>query len=351
VLVVRTVKSFGAIATSARLIEHCISGSVWHASFALGGDSTQERSVESDPGGAIDRPLLSVVIPTRNRNDVICRSVQSVLCSPRADIEVVVVDDGSFEPVTGRVSGIDDQRLRLHRLESNGNANRARNTGARLSRSDLIAFLDSDDLFRPDRVDRLIDFFTDSPDVDCLVDGYVEFSRGGERKHLMPPSMPGPPEIRQMLLAHLIPLTNSAITVRRSAFEAIGGYDEAMPRHQDREFLMRMARAHSIRFGNGTDVEKHRGSRSISHEFDGYIGGLDALAARAPDYYLPENEQIFRYLIARGIVKAIASGKWAAALREFQAWRRAKNLPKDYLNCLRAYRLGRRQRILAQVKG
>jgi glycosyltransferase involved in cell wall biosynthesis len=302
--------------------------------------------VQSNSGGTVDRPLLSVVIPTRNRNDVICRSVESALLSPRNDIEIIVVDDGSSDDTFGRISQINDRRLRLHRLESEGNANRARNTGARLSRSKLVAFLDSDDLFRPDRIDRLIAFFQGSPDVDCLVDGYVEFSRGGKRNHLMPCPTPKQSEIRHMLLAHLIPLTNSAITVRRSAFEAVGGYDEAMRRHQDRELLLRLAQTHAIQFGDETDVEKHRGSLSLSHDFDGYIDGLDALAVRTPEYYLPKNEQIFRYLIVRGIVKAIAAGRWAAALREFHAWRSAKNLPKDYLRCLRSYRLGRRQRML-----
>jgi glycosyltransferase involved in cell wall biosynthesis len=317
----------------------------------LASPQIREHLVHSDFGGTVGQPLLSVVIPTRNRDDVICRSVQSILRSLRTDIEIIVIDDGSSDDTINRVSRINDQRLRLHRLESAGNANRARNTGARLSRSELVAFLDSDDLFRPGRIDRLIEFFRTSPDVDCLVDSYVEFARGGVRDHFMPRSTPEDSEIRHMLLAHLIPLTNSAITVRRSAFEAVGGYDEAMRRHQDRELLLRLAHAHSIQFGTVVDVEKHRGSLSLSHDFNGYIDGLDALAARVPEYCLPENKQIFRYLIVRGIVKAIAAGRWVPALREFQAWRRAKYLPKDYLRCLWSYRLGRRQRMLTKING
>ena len=197
----------------------------------------------------------------------------------------------------------------------------------------------------------MIDFFGAKPNVDCLVDGYVEFARGDTRNHFMPRSAPGEPEIRHMLLAHLIPLTNSAITLRRSAFDAVGGYDEAMRRHQDRELLLRLTHAHSIQFGNATDVEKHRGSQSLSHDMDGYIDGLDALVARVPEYCLPENEQIFRYLIVRGIVKAIAAGRWAPALREFHAWRRAEHLPKDYLRSLRSYRAGRRTRMNTKIIG
>lgn len=303
-----------------------------------------QESMISGPASIAGQPALSVVIPTRNRGDVVCRAVESALSSSRNDIEVVVVDDGSADDTAFEISQIVDRRLRFHRLDSTGNANRARNTGARLSTGALIAFLDSDDAFGPNRIPRLIDFFSHRLDVDCLVDGYVDVTRGSKRTHRMPQHTPGPQEFRRMLLAHLVPLTNSAITLRRSAFEAVGGYDERMPRHQDREFLFRLAGSHSIWFGVSTDVEKHRMARSLSHEFDGYIVGLDALAARCPEYRLPENDQIFRYLVVRGILKAVATGHWTAALREFRQWRRAQHLPKDYARCFAAYRSGRRNR-------
>ena len=264
-------------------------------------------------------------------------------------MEVIVVDDGSSDDTASRLSGIADDRFRYHRLESTGNANRARNTGARLSRAPLIAFLDSDDAFGPARPDRLIEFFSRRHDVECLVDGYVEFSRGGKHVHRMPERNPGRAELHYMLLAHMVPLTNSAITIRRSAFDAIGGYDETMPRHQDRELLLRLTKAHSICLGEEVDVEKHRMTRSISHEYDGYIEGLDALAARFGDYHLPENKQLFRYLIVRSILKALTTGHWPSAFREFGSWRRAENLPKDYLHCLGAYRSGRRERFRPQI--
>jgi glycosyltransferase involved in cell wall biosynthesis len=299
--------------------------------------------------GPFDSPAISVVIPTRDRGGVVRRSVESALRSPRPDLEVVVVDDGSSDDTAARLAQVADDRLRYHRVDSIGNANRARNIGARLAQASLIAFLDSDDAFGPTRIDRLIGFFSRRQDVDCLVDGYVEFRRGANHVHRMPRIRQGQPSLQYMLIAHLIPLTNSAITIRRPAFESVGGFDETMPRHHDRELLLRVAHTHSIWLGDETDVEKHRSDASISHEFDGYMEGLDALAARCPGFHLPENEQLFRYLVVRGIVKALTTGHWPAAYREFGAWRRAKYLPKDYLRCLGSYRSGRRQRAEAQA--
>jgi glycosyltransferase involved in cell wall biosynthesis len=301
----------------------------------------------SEPRSSED-PALSVVIPTRNRGGVIRRAVDSVLAGGHRDVEVIVVDDGSTDCTGTELSRIDDARVRVHRLKSQGSANRARNAGARLARAGLIAFLDSDDCFAPRRVGRLIRFFGQRLDVDCLVDGYIGVSRRGERVHAMPPIQPDPEQIRRMLIAHVIPLTNSAISLRRAAFEAVGGYDEDMPRHQDRELLLRLARNHRIQFGDTTDVKKYRTGQSISHDHDGYIAGMDALAARCPDYNLPENADIFRYLVVRGIIKALTTGHWGAALRELRAWRKASHLPRDYLVSIRAYRAGRAQRALLQ---
>jgi glycosyltransferase involved in cell wall biosynthesis len=329
----------------------CPAHAEWGAAAEGWGMREAGWTMISQSSGPSVQLALSVVIPTRNRGNVVRRAVESVLRSSRNDIEAVVVDDGSSDDTAVRISQVTDPRLRFHHLDSTGSANRARNVGARLSTGALVAFLDSDDEFAARRIDRLIAFFSRHPDVDCLVDGYVEVGRRRSRAHRMPRATPDPQEIRRMLLAHVMPLTNSAITVRRAAFEAVGGYDESMRRHQDRELLLRLAAGHSIRFGDDIDVEKHRLARSISHALDGYIAGLDALAARCPDYRLPENAVMFRYLTVRGIVKAVATGHWAAAVREFRAWQRAKHLPKDYLRCFAAYRAGSRQRSLIRVDG
>lgn len=291
-------------------------------------------------------PALTVIIPTRNRSADVRRAISSILQSRRPDIEAIVVDDGSSDDTSLRLSQFSDERLRHTSLASTGNANRARNTGARLARSPVIAFLDSDDVFRPERIDRLIEFFSRRPEIDCLIDGYVDVSRGRTVVHHMPRAALDRAALRYALLAHVIPLTNSAITVRRAAFETVGGYDESMPRHQDRELLLRLAERHSIGLGETADVEKHRSAHSISHEFDGYIDGLDALALRVADLHRPENQDLFSYLIVRGIVKAITTGHWRSAISELSRLHRAETLPKGFFGNLRGYRAGRRQRHL-----
>jgi hypothetical protein len=141
-----------------------------------------------------------------------------------------------------------------------------------------------------------------------------------------------------------VPLTNSTITVRRDAFTAIGGYDETLMRQQDRDLLVRLLPAHRIVLGAAVDVHKFRSLPSISHEFDGYVDGLDAFAARIPEASDPVYGDLFGYLATRGIVKALLQGAWLAAFREARRLGRARHMPHGLVQSLRRYSAGKRFR-------
>jgi glycosyltransferase involved in cell wall biosynthesis len=194
-------------------------------------------------------PRLAVVIPTRNRRASLPRTLASVLSDPRPDIELVVVDDGSEDDTQAYLASLDDPRLAWRRLPVAAGANQARNEGAALTSAPLIAFLDSDDAFCPGRMGRLIDFFDANPDIACTIDGFSDVRNGRRRLHRLPDATPGADRLRQLLLCHCVPITNSTVTARRTAFASVGGYDPGLKRRQDREFLVRLGRQHRLRQG------------------------------------------------------------------------------------------------------
>jgi hypothetical protein len=112
---------------------------------------------------------------------------------------------------------------------------------------------------------RLIDFFDANPDIACTIDGFSDVGNGRRRLHRLPDATPGADRLRQLLLCHCVPITNSTVTVRRTAFASVGGYDPGLKRHQDREFLVRLGRQHRIAFGKAADVLKYREANSLSH--------------------------------------------------------------------------------------
>ena len=96
-------------------------------------------------------PCVSVIIPTYNRRALLGRAVDSALKQTERDIEVIIADDGSTDGTEALFAGETDPRVRYCRLPHAG-ACAARNAGIDLARGKYIAFLDSDDVWRPDKL-------------------------------------------------------------------------------------------------------------------------------------------------------------------------------------------------------
>src|SRR2546425_12408176 len=99
---------------------------------------------------------VSVVIPVFNGEKSINRALKSVLSQTFSNLEIIVVDDGSTDQTINCVSQAPSDRLKLVKHDRNRGAAAARNTGIAAARGSLIAFLDADDAWRPDKLARQI---------------------------------------------------------------------------------------------------------------------------------------------------------------------------------------------------
>jgi len=102
-------------------------------------------------------PTVSVVIPTYNRAELLTRAIDSVLAQTYDDFELLVVDDGSTDDTEAVVTAYDDDRVRYLAHETNRGANPARNTGIEAAEGEFVAFLDSDDEWRPRKLEAQLD--------------------------------------------------------------------------------------------------------------------------------------------------------------------------------------------------
>jgi hypothetical protein len=205
---------------------------------------------------------VSVVIPTYNRAHTVLDAVRSVLARRFADLELIVVDDGSTDDTAARLATVSGGRLRYVRGRHAG-VSAARNLGVAHARADLIAFLDSDDLWRADKLACEVDVLARYPEVDVVFTDLEK--RHGDRvypsfmrqtavfaRRLHEP--PGPDalvlEPREMRLCLLeeVPIKPSALMLRRRAFERVGGFDETWSSSEDWEFLLRLAREHRFAY-------------------------------------------------------------------------------------------------------
>jgi glycosyltransferase involved in cell wall biosynthesis len=100
------------------------------------------------------RAFVTAVIPTRNRPELVCAAVWSVLDQSYRNIEVIVVVDGPDSDTIVRLQAFTDSRLRVVALTSNVGGSEARNIGAQQARGEWVAFLDDDDVWMPDKISK-----------------------------------------------------------------------------------------------------------------------------------------------------------------------------------------------------
>jgi glycosyltransferase involved in cell wall biosynthesis len=221
------------------------------------------RRVQRREGGmeSLGRsPRVSVVIPTYNRAHTVGDAVASVLAQRFDDLELVVVDDGSTDGTADVLSRVRDRRLRYVAGRHAGVA-AARNLGVKHACGDLVAFLDSDDLWRPDKLLHEVAFLDRHPAVAAVfsdlekLDGgraYASFMRETAvfsdylRHRAYPDGIAFSTREMRLILLEEVPIKPSALTLRRTAFERAGAFDEMWSSSEDWEFLLRFAREHRI---------------------------------------------------------------------------------------------------------
>ena len=118
-------------------------------------------------------PTVSVIIPTYNRGHLINRAINTVLVQTFQDFEVIVVDDGSTDNTIEVVNRLSDDRVSLLKINENRGASFARNRGIELAAGRYIAFQDSDDEWKKDKLKKQIQVFNNAaPEVGLVYTGY-----------------------------------------------------------------------------------------------------------------------------------------------------------------------------------
>jgi glycosyltransferase involved in cell wall biosynthesis len=188
----------------------------------------------------MSQPLVTIVIPTYNRADLLPEAVRSARDQTYPNIEIVIVDDCS-QDMTDAVAADEmskDQRVAYFKQEQNLGACPARNRGVRESRGDLIAFLDSDDLFHPLKVERQVARLMEQSGAGLTACQTAHFEQRPEDAALLWNTFDGD-DPRERFLRHDPVWSNLAPLWRRETFLELGGYDESLPMAQEYELFTR----------------------------------------------------------------------------------------------------------------
>lgn len=183
------------------------------------------------------KPAVSVIIPTYNRGWILREAVDSVLAQDFEDFELIVVDDGSTDNTRQILEAYNDDIIVL--FQENRGVSAARNQGIARSCAPLVAFLDSDDLWKPQKLSRQIDFFAANPEA-LICQTEEIWIRNGVRvnpgkRHQKFSGMIFEPSLVLCLVSP------SAVMVRKKLFDIVGLFDERLPACEDYDLWLRVS--------------------------------------------------------------------------------------------------------------
>lgn len=185
-------------------------------------------------------PRVSVIIPTYNRRDFAREAIASVCAQTYRDFELIVVDDGSTDGTARIVEEFRQGRADSiqYIFQTNQGVSAARNHGVVRSSGQLLAFLDSDDVWQPEKLATQIAFFNAQPTAQICQTQEVWLRRGlrvnPRNKHR---KSGGDIFLRSLELCLVSP---SAVMMQRTLFERMGGFDEQLPACEDYDLWLRI---------------------------------------------------------------------------------------------------------------
>jgi glycosyltransferase involved in cell wall biosynthesis len=181
---------------------------------------------------------VSVVIPAYNRHSTLPYCLTSVLNQTYPVSEIIVVDDGSSKPLDQLIERFSDPRIRLICHPNHLGAQQARNTGITEAKEDWIAFLDSDDEWLPNKLQKQVDALKKSNGLICCTDGYQKGHQGLSHLHLLKNKIPE--NTFSQILKHSF-LMFQGLLVNKICFDAINGLDNDVPAFQEWDTMIRLS--------------------------------------------------------------------------------------------------------------
>jgi len=223
---------------------------------------------------------VSVIIPTYNREKELIQSIQTVMDQKyNGDIEIVIIDDStkSLKPKIEKEFSkiLHNSKNRhinyIHKAKKEGAA-LARNIGIKESKGDYIAFLDDDDVWKPEKIGKQVDLLEKHKDVALVICYSLDKRFGHER-------VGKPPEIitHEMVLKSFNLSSSSSYLVRKNVIEELGGFDISLPSAQEYDLAIRLSKNYKVRCIPEVLMIQHATKGQISENWRRKIKGIIAI--------------------------------------------------------------------------
>lgn len=240
----------------------------------------------------MNNKLVSIILPTYNRAYVLNRAIDSVMGQTFKDWELIIIDDNSKDNTEDFIKGINDKRIKYIKNIKNLGGAEARNVGIRIAQGSYIAFLDSDDEWLPQKLEKQVVVLDSKKDIGCV---YVDFHTANfEKKQTYSPIKKEGYIYSELQRANFITLPS--LMVRRECLESAGIFDKSLPRLQDWDLLLRLSLKYKISFIDEKLLNVFYSEDSITANRKSYSVALELILDKYQDEYRKVPEIYARHL-------------------------------------------------------
>lgn len=280
-----------------------------------------------DERNADSAPFVSIIMPTYNRARLIKQTIQSVRAQTFTNWELIIVDDGSGDNTEEIVAGVDDKRIFFVNAGRIGINGRVKNLGISRARGKLIAFIDSDDLWSPGKLEKQIAALTQYPGAGFSLTGGYNFRDENIPESYFYKEREGCRygNLFQAMFKSEVATLTPTLLLQRKCLAVTGGFPEKNP-FSDGDFILQLARHF-----NGIVLYEPLFYRRLHDENDSNANwvarcheGIERVMAYKREKILPARlaaDALFRMNVHLG-EKYIRHGKyWQAIAKFYRAWR------------------------------
>jgi len=296
------------------------------------------------------QPLVSIVIPTHNRPELVRKAIESVLGQTFRDFEIIIIDDGQEKRAKEAVLMFADDRIRYVAHDKERGCSGAKNTGIREAKGKYVAFLDDDDTWSDNKLSLQIEALKDVPaDVAYSFTAVTDVFDDRETERTVPDGIGNYYEYALRVFNGML---SSALIIRRDVFDDIGLLSEEFPSHTDIDLMLRVSRKY-----RGVGVNKSLVRRIVlsGHEQMGSswkrrIAGREMLLEKYKDEFEARPLFLAKHLTFLAVMYR-SDGQYKKAREIFKRTLQTKFTPIRLAYYLSMFGNGFAYKIFRKIKG
>lgn len=268
-------------------------------------------------------PLISVVIPVFNGQNTIKETVESVLCQTFQDYELIIINDGSTDSTVEVILSISDPRIKLFNYPNAG-LSASRNRGVTHAKGEYISFIDADDLWTPDKLEKQLNKLQENPQA-VLAYSWTDYINESSKFLYSGSHITANGNVYEKLLLTNFLENGSNPLIRRQVLTEVGGFDESLSAAEDWDMWLKLAIRYEFAAVPSTQILYRVSTRSMSSNVlkqeRASLQVIEKAFSQAPKslYYLKQQSfsNLYLYLTIKSLEGNVTRSKAIVAFRYY----------------------------------